>query len=136
MKLFKKLGTYFSMLTLVLSGTSFNSIASEGEEGSEAFDDPDAEASESSGEGSSGNSSGSGAAGSGAAGAAGAGVWVAITGAILGLFSGGSSAVDVPEQPDPPVTPTPTPLRHPSTNTHNQHDRRSAQPSALSEPHT
>ena len=68
MKLCKKLGTYFSMLTLVLSGTSLKSIASEGEEGSEAFDDPDAEASESSGEGSSGNSSGSGAAGSGAAG--------------------------------------------------------------------
>ena len=42
MKLFKKLGTYFSMLTLVLSGTSLNSIASEGEEGSEAFDDPNA----------------------------------------------------------------------------------------------
>ena len=32
MKLFKKLGTYFSMLTLVLTGTSFKSIASEGEE--------------------------------------------------------------------------------------------------------
>ena len=42
MKLFKKLGTYFSMLALVLTGTSFKSIASEGEEGSEAFDDPNA----------------------------------------------------------------------------------------------
>ena len=40
MELFKKLGTYFSMLTLLLSGVSFKSIASEGEEGSEAFDDP------------------------------------------------------------------------------------------------
>ena len=42
MKLFNKLGTYFSMLTLILSGTSLKSIASEGEEGSEAFDDPNA----------------------------------------------------------------------------------------------
>ena len=47
MKLFKKLGTYFSMLTLVLGGTSFKSFASEGEEGSEAFDDPNAESEDS-----------------------------------------------------------------------------------------
>ena len=42
MKLFKKISTYFSMLVIALSGTSFNSIASEGEEGAEAFDDPNA----------------------------------------------------------------------------------------------
>ena len=46
MKLFKKLGTYFSMLALVLSGTSFKSLASEGEEGSEAFEDPNEEETE------------------------------------------------------------------------------------------
>ena len=40
MKLFKKLGTYFSMLTLVLSGASFKSSASEGEEGAEGEGEP------------------------------------------------------------------------------------------------
>ena len=43
MKLFKKLTTYFAAITLVLSGSSIRSIASEGEEGSEAFDDPNSE---------------------------------------------------------------------------------------------
>ncbi len=88
MKLFKKLGTYFSMLALILSGTSFKSIASEGEEGSEAFDDPNAEEEAESTEEApeeTGSEAGGGSA------VAGAGVWVAITGAILGLFSGGSS---------------------------------------------
>ena len=41
MKLFKKLGTYFSMLSFILSGTSFKSIASEGEEGAESEEGAD-----------------------------------------------------------------------------------------------
>ena len=60
MKLFKKFGTYISMLMLVLSGTSFKSISSEGDESSEAFDDPNAE--EESSQEESGNSGSSEAA--------------------------------------------------------------------------
>ena len=41
MKLFKKLATYFSMVTLVLSGTSFKSIASEGDEDDEEIKSSD-----------------------------------------------------------------------------------------------
>ena len=43
MKLFKKLGTYFSMLALILSGTSLKTFSQEeGAKGpAEAFDDSD-----------------------------------------------------------------------------------------------
>ena len=78
MKFFKKFGTYFSMLTLVLSGMSFKSIASEGEDETEAFDDPNATEEDES------SATSTGTADSGIS----SGVWVAITGAVLALFSG------------------------------------------------
>ena len=66
MKLFKKLGTYFSMLTLVLSGASFNTIASEGEEGAEAFEDPNSDESANAEESSGSAEAGTGSAAAGA----------------------------------------------------------------------
>ena len=105
MKLFKKLGTYFSMLSLLLTGTSFKSIASEGEEGSEAFDDPNKNTEE---EDSSGESQEAAESSSSGASGAGAGVWVAITGAVLAVFSGGSSEFITPSGGPPVVPPTPT----------------------------
>ncbi|MAX29386.1 MAG: hypothetical protein CMG14_00225, partial [Candidatus Marinimicrobia bacterium] len=108
MKLFKKLATYFSMATFVLTGTSFKSIASEGEEDAESFDDPNSSEEENSEDAAPANAQQSGT---------GAGVWVAITGAVLALFSGGSSedAIIVPPTPPTPApTPTPTPTPTPS----------------------
>ena len=103
MKLFKKLGTYISMLTLVLTGTSFKSIASEGEEDAEAFDDPNTSEEEDSGA-----EAAAAATGTAASAGTGAGVWVAITGAVLALFSGSDGEYTTPSG-DEPVTPTPTP---------------------------
>ena len=98
MEILKRLTTFLTIMVFTVTGVPVSSIASEGDEESGAFEDPNAvEETEE-------DSDGAAAIVGGAAAGLGAGVWVAITGAILGVFSGGSSEFTTPSG-NPPVTP-------------------------------
>ena len=100
----KRIATFITVLVFSITGAPSITLADVGDENAGSFDDQTAvEEGEEASEESTEVSSGSEAAGPGA------GVWVAITGAVLALFSGGSSEYTTPGGNPPVVPPTPTP---------------------------
>ena len=89
MEILKKFATFLTLLVFAITGVPKNLIASDGDEESGSFDE-DTNSVEETPEEVEDTEEGSGV---------GAGVWVAITGAILGLFGSGSAPDDIPPPP-------------------------------------